>query len=255
MKKVVTFGEIMLRLCAEGEKRFVQTDNFGVCYAGAEANVAVALSCMNVSAKFVTALPDNELGQMTANALRKFGVDLSAVKTCAGRMGLMFFEKGAGQRASQVIYDRACSAMASAASADFDFDKIFDGAAWFHLTGITPALSPALAKICETAVKKAKDKRLTVSFDVNYRSKLWSVNAAAAVLPKIAKYADIIFASDWDAENIFGAADIVDLIAKCKLKAVAHTMRGSDGTYSGVLYKDGKTYNSKKHVLTVVDRI
>jgi 2-dehydro-3-deoxygluconokinase len=254
MKQVITFGEIMLRLGAGGEKKLTQTDVLNVGYAGAEANVAVALAQLGIGSRFVTKLPDGELAQKAINAVRAHGAEVAAVRG-DGRTGLMFFEQGAGQRPSKVIYDRAESAIARARESDFDFAQIFDGTAWFHLTGITPALSGALAGICLSAVKTAKKKGATVSFDTNYRSKLWSVESAAAVLPSIAKYADVITASDWDAKNIFGYGGVAELIDKLKPKAVAHTVRVEDGSYSGVLYKDGKRYESKKHALCTLGRI
>jgi 2-dehydro-3-deoxygluconokinase len=255
MKKTVAFGEIMLRLCAEGHKRFAQAAAFGVHCAGAEANVAVALSQMGAPARFVTALPDNGLGRMALNELNKCGVDTSCVAAGDGRMGLMFMEKGAGQRPSVAIYDRAGSAFARAEAKAFDFDKAFGGAGWFHVTGITPAVSETAAAAALAAVKRAKEKGLSVSFDVNYRPKLWSVEKAAGALPEIAARADVVIGTDWDAQNIFGAGDARDLAEKYGLKAVAHAVRGADGAYSGVLYKDGGAYASKRHALAAVDRI
>ena len=154
--KVVTFGEIMLRLAPEGYLRFTQADKFGVVYGGGEANVSVSLANYGVDSAFVTKLPKHEIGQSAVNALRRYGVDTSMIVRGGDRIGIYFNEKGASQRPSKVIYDRAYSAIAMASPEDFDWDKIFDGADWFHFTGITPALNPTVAGICLDACRAAK---------------------------------------------------------------------------------------------------
>ena len=174
MKKVITFGEIMLRLNPEGYLRFVQAEKFEATYAGGEANVAVSLANYGVNASFVTKLPDNDIGQSAINSLRRFGVDTSEIVKGGERVGIYFVEKGASQRPSKVIYDRAYSSISRATKADFYWEKIFAGADWFHFTGITPALGGELPEICLDASMAAKKLGLTVSCDLNYRGKLWT---------------------------------------------------------------------------------
>ena len=181
MHKIVCFGEIMMRLNPEGYLRIPQADKFMASYAGGEANVAVSLANYGENAAFVSKVPEHSVGQSAVNALRRFGVDVSNIVRGGERLGLYFVEKGASQRASKVIYDRRHSAIAEAAPTDFDWDKILDGCDWFHFTGITPALSEGLAEICEEACKKAKEKGITVSCDLNYRKNLWSRETAGRV--------------------------------------------------------------------------
>ena len=177
-KKVITFGEIMLRLAPEGYYRFVQAESYGATYGGGEANVAVSLANYGLDAGFVTKLPAHEIGQAGINALRRFGVDTSNIVRGGDRVGIYFLEKGASQRPSKVIYDRAGSSIATAKPEDFDWDRIFEGAEWFHFTGITPALGDNVAAICLDACKAAKEKGITISCDLNYRNKLWSKEKA-----------------------------------------------------------------------------
>ena len=173
MPKVITFGEIMLRLAPEGYLRFTQAEKFGATFGGGEANVAVSLAHFGVDAAFVTKLPNNDIGQAAINSMRRFGADTSKIKRGGSRVGIYYLEKGASQRASKVIYDRAGSSIATASAEDFDWDCIFDGTDWFHFTGITPALGGNLPAICEQACKIAKSKNITVSCDLNYRKNLW----------------------------------------------------------------------------------
>ena len=176
-KKVVTFGELMLRLAPEGYYRFVQAETFGATYGGGEANVAVSLANYGLDAKFVTKLPKHEIGQAAVNSLRRFGVDTSYITRGGDRVGIYYLEKGASQRPSKVIYDRANSAMCLATKEDFNWDEIFEGAEWFHFTGITPALGDNVADICLEACRAAKERNITISCDLNYRkkklAKLW----------------------------------------------------------------------------------
>ena len=181
-KKVITFGEIMLRLAPEGYYRFVQADTFGATYGGGEANVAVSLANYGFDAKFVTKLPKHEIGQAAVNSLRKYGVDTSYIARGGDRVGIYFLEKGASQRPSKVIYDRAGSSIATASTADFNWKEIFDGAEWFHFTGITPALNDEVAAICLEACKAAKEAGVMISCDLNYRNKLWSKEKAGQVM-------------------------------------------------------------------------
>ena len=275
--KVITFGEIMLRLSPAGYERFVQTDAYGATYAGAEANVAVSLANYGVDVAFVTKLPEHEIGQSAVNAVRKYGVDTSFIVRGGDRVGIYFCEKGASQRPSKVIYDRAHSAIAEAKPGEFDWNKIFDGATWFHFTGITPALSDSAAEITLEAVKAAKKKGVTISCDLNFRKKLWSKEKAGKVMGELCKYVDYCIANEEDAKDVFGIeADNTDIdsgkldrdgyisVAK-KLtdafgfKGVAITLRESlsanDNNWSAMLYTGGKAYFSKKYAMHIVDRV
>ena len=178
MAKVVTMGEIMLRLSTPGNEKFIQADEFDVCYGGGEANVAVSLANYGHDAEFVTKVPDNPIGECAVAALRKMNVKTDNIAKGGERLGIYFLESGASMRASNVVYDRAHSSISTAEAADFDFDKIFDGADWFHFTGITPAVSDAAAELTEEALKAAKAKGVKVSVDLNFRKKLWSSEKA-----------------------------------------------------------------------------
>ena len=256
-KKVITFGEIMLRLAPEGYYRFVQADTFGATYGGGEANVAVSLANYGFDAKFVTKLPTHEIGQAAVNSLRKYGVDTSYIARGGDRVGIYFLEKGASQRPSKVIYDRAGSSIAAASKDDFNWEEIFDGAEWFHFTGITPALNDEVAAICLEACKAAKAAGVTVSCDLNYRNKLWSKEKAGQVMGELCKYVDVCIANEEDASDVFGikAAD-TDRFGFSK---VAITLRESisanDNKWSAMLY-DGKDFCfSKKYTMHIVDRV
>ena len=182
MAKVVTMGEIMLRLSTPGNEKFIQADEFDVCYGGGEANVAVSLANYGHDAEFVTKVPDNPIGECAVAALRKMNVKTDNIAKGGERLGIYFLESGASMRASNVVYDRAHSSISTAEAADFDFDKIFDGADWFHFTGITPAVSDAAAELTEEALKAAKAKGVKVSVDLNFRKKLWSSEKAQKVM-------------------------------------------------------------------------
>ena len=210
--KAVTFGELMLRLAPEGYLRFVQADKFTVTFGGGEANVAVSLANYGVDAAFVSKLPNNDIGQAAVNSLRRFGVDTGKIVRGGDRIGIYFLEKGASQRPSKVIYDRAASAIALAKREDFDWDKIFDGVDWFHFTGITPALSDSAAEITMDALKAAKAKGITVSCDLNYRKKLWSKAKAKEVMTSLMPYVDVLIANEEDSADVFGIkADDTDI--------------------------------------------
>ena len=182
MKKVVTFGEIMVRLAPEGYRRFTQADRLELTFGGGEANVAVSLSHFGVDAAFVSKLPAHEIGQAAVNSLRRYGVDTTHIVRGGQRVGIYYLEKGASARPSKVIYDRAGSAIAQAQPGEFDWAAIFDGADWFHFTGITPALGENVAALCLEAVKEAKRQGLTVSCDLNYRKKLWTKEQALSLI-------------------------------------------------------------------------
>lgn len=191
MKKIITFGEIMMRLNPAGYLRFVQADSFEASYAGGEANVAVSLANYGMDAAFVSKVPSHEIGQNAVNALRKYGVNTSLMVRGGDRLGIYFVEKGASQRASKVIYDRANSAISQAQPDDFDWEKIFADVDWFHFTGITPALGGNLPEICLDACKVAKELGITISCDLNYRKKLWTNEEAQRVMSQLMPYVDV----------------------------------------------------------------
>ena len=275
--KVVTFGEIMLRLNPVGYERFVQANNFNVNYTGAESNVAVSLANYGIDTEYVTKVPDSEIGQAAVNMVRKYGVGTKYIVRGGERLGLFYCEKGASQRPSKVIYDRANSAIALAKEEDFDWDKIFDGATWFHFTGITPALSDGVAIICESALKHAKTHGLTVSCDLNFRKKLWNSEKAGRVMGNLCKYVDYCIANEEDAKDVFGIeADNTDintgkldrngyisvakkLTERFGFKGVAITLReslsASDNNWSGMLYTEKAAYFSQKYAIHIVDRV
>lgn len=276
-KKVITFGEIMLRLAPEGYYRFVQADTFGATYGGGEANVAVSLANYGFDAKFVTKLPAHEIGQAAVNSLRKYGVDTSYI-TCGGdRVGIYFLEKGASQRPSKVIYDRAGSSIATATKEDFNWKEIFDGAEWFHFTGITPALNDEVAAICLEACKAAKENGVTISCDLNYRNKLWSKEKAGEVMGELCKYVDVCIANEEDAADVFGIhaantdvttgtvnhegyKDVAKQLAdRFGFSKVAITLRESisanDNNWSAMLYDGNDYFFSKKYKMHIVDRV
>ena len=204
--KIVTLGEIMLRLKSPGLERFFQSPSLEATFGGGEANVAVSLANYGMDAKFVTALPDNAIAESCIRELRGFGVDTSDIVTTKnGRVGIYFLESGTNQRPSKVIYDRAESSIAIAKPEDFDFAKIFEGANWFHITGITPALSQSAADLSMAAVKAAKEMGLTVSCDLNYRKNLWKYGKEAKeVMRELVKYVDVIIANEEDCQKSLG---------------------------------------------------
>ncbi len=277
MAKAITFGEIMMRLNPNGYARFLQTHDFQVSFAGGEANAAVSLANYGIDAAFVTKLPNTEIGQMAVNDLRRVGVDTTKIVRGSGRMGLFFLEKGASQRASKVIYDRAGSDIALAKPEDFDWDAIFSGADWFHFTGITPALGGALPEICLQACKAAKRHGLKVSCDLNYRKKLWSREMAGAVMADLMPYVDVCISNEEDAKDVFGIeAENTDieggkldregyvsvarqLVERFGFKKVAFTLRGSisatDNDWAGMLYSDGRASFSTTYRIHIVDRV
>ena len=276
-KRVITFGEIMLRLAPEGYYRFVQANSFGATYGGGEANVAVSLANFGIDTAFVTKLPAHEIGQAAVNELRKFGVDTSRIVRGGNRIGIYFLEKGASQRPSKVIYDRAHSAIAEASPEDFDWNEIFQNADWFHFTGITPALNDTLAAICLEACKKAKELGLTVSCDLNYRNKLWSREKAGQVMSELCKYVDVCIANEEDAADVFGIraanTDVTkgavshegykdvakQLAGRFGFSKVAITLReslsASDNNWAAMLYDGTEFYFSKKYAVHIVDRV
>ena len=211
-KRTVTFGELMLRLAPPGFERFLQSPRFDATFGGGEANVAVALATFGLPAAYVTALPDNPIGDAAVAELRRFGVDTSKIVRRKGRVGIYYLEAGANQRASKVVYDRDRSAIALAAPGEFDWDRIFDGAGWFHITGITPAISESAAALSLESVRKAREKGLTVSCDLNYRKNLWKWGRPAAdVMRELAPFIDIAIANEEDVQMALGIQADVDV--------------------------------------------
>ncbi|WP_069661107.1 sugar kinase [Arcticibacter eurypsychrophilus] len=276
-KKVVTLGEIMMRLSTPGFERFVQSDSFDVTYGGGEANVAVAISNYGLDGVFVSKVPDNALGQAAINHIRRYGVDTQYVARGGKRLGIYFLETGASARASQVIYDRADASIADAELSDFDFDKIFEGADWFHTTGITPALSDKAAALTLAALKAAKAKGITTSIDLNYRKKLWSKEKAKEVMTELCQYVDVCIGNEEDAETTLGfkshGTDITkgelnldgykDVFQQMKekfgFKYIASTLRvshsASDNGWSALVYDGTEFYHTKKYEVRIVDRV
>ena len=277
MGKFVCFGEIMARLNPLGYLRVTQAEQLEISYAGGEANVAVSLANYGKEAAFVTKLPDNDLTKSAFRKLKGYGVDVSDVVLGGERMGIYFVEKGASQRASKVIYDRKYSSISMAKPEDFDWDKIFDGAEWFHFTGITPALSDEAAEICLIACKKAKEKGVKVSCDLNYRNKLWSSEKAGEVMATLMEYVDVAIGNEEDCEKVFGIKSegtnvtggslskegytvVAETLSKrFHIPTVAITLRSSlsasDNKWAGMLYVDGKSYFSKEYLVHIVDRV
>ena len=278
-RKVVTFGELMLRLAPEGYYRFVQAEKFGATYGGGEANVAVSLANYGYDAKFVTKLPKHEIGQSAVNSLRKYGVDTSDIVRGGERVGIYYLETGASQRPSKVIYDRAYSAIALAKRSDFDWEKILEGASWFHFTGITPALGGELPEICLDALTVCRKKGITTSCDLNYRKNLWTTEEAGRVMGQLMKLVDVCIANEEDAEKVFGIkAENTDVdkgvvnhdgyksVAKqlsdtFGFKRVAITLRTSisanDNIWAAMLYdkSENEYYFSRSYNIHIVDRV
>lgn len=271
MAKIVTMGELLMRLSVPEHLRFLQARQFDINFGGGEANVAAALAMYGHTAEYVTKLPDNAIAHNAVGFLRSIGVNTNNIAFGGKRMGIYFLENGAASRPSGVIYDRAGSAFAEAETSDFDFDKIFADADLFHISGITPAISACGAQLAETALKTAKEKGITISFDINYRSKLWSVENAARILPNLLKYADICFANSWDAANLLDT-DVPEnapfeegaraMAEKYGFRFVAASKRvhhsASANDYSAMLYShaEDKVYSSSKYTADpIIDRV
>ena len=277
MARIITFGEIMLRLNPEGYGRFVQAGKFEASYAGGEANVAVSLANYGMDAAYVTKVPSHEIGQCAVNALRQFGVDTSKILRGGDRLGIYFVEKGASQRPSKVIYDRAASAVALSKREEYDWDSIFEGVDWFHWTGITPALGGDLPEICLDACKAAKKRGVKISCDLNYRKKLWSREKAGEVMATLMPYVDLCIANEEDASDVFGIhadnTQINDgkldhngyisvakkLTERFGFSYVAITLRSSVSAsvnrWAGMLYHEGEAFFSNEYTIQIVDRV
>ncbi len=279
MAKIVTFGELMLRLQPYHYERFVQCDHVEFTFGGGEANVAVSLANYGMDVAYVTKLPAHDIGQAAVNSLRRYGVDTSMIVRGGERIGIYFNEKGASQRGSVCIYDRAHSAIQQASAADFDWERIFEGAEWFHFTGITPALGPNVVEICREACKAAKAKGLKISCDLNYRGKLWTRAQAREAMTDLCQYVDVCISNEEDAKDVFGIeAEATDIYAgelnhegyksvakqladQFSFEMVAITLResrsASDNGWSAMLYhvaRDEYCF-SKKYDLHIVDRV
>ena len=277
MGKIITFGEIMLRLAPNGYYRFFQDDQLQATFGGGEANVAVSLANFGMDAAFVTKLPAHAIGQGAVNALRALGVDTSRIVRGGDRVGIYFLEKGASQRGSVCIYDRAHSAIQQAQPGDFVWDAVFEGADWFHFTGITPALGPNLVEICAQACRAAKARGVTVSCDLNYRGKLWTRAQAREAMTELCQYVDVCISNEEDAKDVFGieaeGSDITggklnkegyrsvarQLADKFGFQKVAITLRtslsASDNDWAGMLYDGKECCFSKEYHLRIVDRV
>ncbi|MDO4548969.1 MAG: sugar kinase [Clostridia bacterium] len=276
-KRVITFGEIMLRLNPPGYLRFVQADELKMSFAGGEANVAVSLANYGLDAAFVSKVPTHEIGDCVVRELRKNGVDTKYLLRGGDRLGVFYLEKGASQRASKVIYDRANSAIAQAKPDEFDWDAIFHGADWFHWTGITPALSQNMQLCCLEACKAAKANGVTISCDLNYRKKLWSRGEARECMTRLMPYVDVIIANEEDAQDVFGISAAHTDVSGGKLdreayidvarqlserfgaRYVAITLRTSlsatDNRWAGLIYSDAEARFSREYLIHIVDRV
>ncbi|WP_317855765.1 sugar kinase [Chakrabartyella piscis] len=280
MAKVVTMGEIMLRLSTPNHEKYIQADAFDVVYGGGEANVAVSLANYGHDVEFVTKIPKNPIGDCAIAELRKMNVGTKCIARGGERLGIYFLETGAAMRASNVVYDRANSSIATAVAEDFDFDAIFADADWFHFTGITPAVSDAAAELTEVALKAAKKAGITVSVDLNFRKKLWTSEKAQKVMSNLMQYVDVCIGNEEDAEKVLGfkagETDVtsgeLDLAAyedifkqmvdKFGFKYVISSLRvshsASDNGWSACSYDSaaGKFYHSKEYRITpIIDRV
>lgn len=280
MQKVITFGELLLRLSAPGHQRLFQEKHLDATFCGAEANVAVCLQQLGLDAAFVTTVPKNAVGDAAVADLRYYGVNVTHIVHSGDRLGTFYLEKGAAQRPSKVIYDRAHSAFSLAESSSYNWDEIFADAKWFHFTGITPALSKSVESACLEACTKAREKGLTISCDINFRSRLWSRSEACESMSRLMPYADVCIANEEDVEAVFGIrADGTDvssgvinkegyrdvarqLCTRFGCRKVAFTLResisASDNRWSGVLYdaaSDTAFFSSCSYLIHIVDRV
>ena len=277
MSKIVTLGEIMLRLSPKGNYRFVQSDSFQVIPGGGEANVAVSLANYGHASYFVSKLPAHEIGQIAVNGLRRYGVNTDYIVRGGDRVGLYYAETGASMRPSKVIYDRANSAIAEADPSDFNFDEIMEGADWFHWSGITPAISDKAAELTRLACEAAKRHHVTVSVDLNFRKKLWTSEKAIAVMRPLMKYVDVCIGNEEDAQLCLGFKPDADveggktdaegyygifkgMMKEFGFKYVVSTLRESfSATHNGwkALIYDGKEFYQSKHydINPIIDRV
>ena len=280
MSKVITMGEIMLRLSTPNFEKFIQADEFDINYGGGEANVAVSLANYGHDAEFVTAVPANEIGECAVAALRKYNVGTKHIARCGERLGIYYLESGSSVRPSKVVYDRAHSSISTATEKDFDFDAIFEGADWFHFTGITPAISDTAAELTRQALIAAKKHGVTVSVDLNFRKKLWSSEKAQKVMKSLMQYVDVCIGNEEDAELVLGykpgKTDVTsgelelagyksifeqmvkDYGFKYCVSSLRESHSASDNGWSACIYNSEtkEFYHSKKYNLhPIVDRV
>lgn len=277
MKKIVTLGEIMLRLSTPGNKRFIQSDSFDAVFGGGEANVAVSCANYGHEVYFVSKLPAHEIGQSAINALRKYGVKTEFIARGGDRVGIYYLETGASMRPGKVIYDRAHSAIAEASAEDFDFDKIMEGASWFHWSGITPAISGKAARLTELACQAARRHHVTVSVDLNFRKKLWTKEQAQAVMRPLMQYVDVCIGNEEDAEQCLGFKPDADVVGgktdaegyknifaamadEFGFKYVISTLResfsASHNGWKAMIYNGKEFYVSQRYDITpIIDRV
>ncbi len=267
MKKIVCFGEIMMRLNPLNKERFIQADNFAISYSGAEANVCASLANYFENSSqiyFVSKVPANELGKSSIKTLRSQNINTEYVVQGGQRLGLYFLEEGASQRPSKVIYDRKNSSFAESSVTDYNWDIIFEDCSWFHFSGITPALSENLAEICKIACKKAKEKNIKISCDLNYRKKLWTTEKANSVMSELFEFVDVCIANEEDVQNVFGLQGSYEelaqkIIQKFSCKLVAFTLRESfsadKNIWSSLLFSKTESFKSEKYEIQIVDRV
>lgn len=277
MAKIITFGELMLRLSPQGNDRFIQSESFRIIPGGGEANVAISLANYGHNACFVSKLPKHEIGQIALNAMRRYGVDCQYIARGGDRIGLYYAETGASMRPSKVIYDRAHSAIAEASITDFDFDEIMKDADWFHWSGITPAISDKAAELTRLACEAAKRHNVTVSVDLNFRKKLWTSEKAISIMRPLMKYVDVCIGNEEDAELCLGfkpdadveggktdAAGYQGIFKQMRnefgFKYVVSTLRESfSATHNGwkaLIYDGNEFYESKRYdIEPIVDRV
>ena len=265
--KIVAFGEIMMRLNPLNKERFIQADNFAISYSGAEANVCASLANYFEDSSqiyFVSKVPANELGKSSIKTLRSQNINTEYVVQGGQRLGLYFLEEGASQRPSKVIYDRKNSSFAESSVTDYNWDIIFEDCSWFHFSGITPALSENLAEICKMACKKAKEKNIKISCDLNYRKKLWTTEKANSVMSELFEFVDVCIANEEDVQNVFGLQGSYEelaqkIIQKFSCKLVAFTLRESfsadKNIWSSLLFSKTESFKSEKYEIQIVDRV
>ena len=263
MKKIVCFGEIMMRLNPLNKERFIQADNFAISYSGAEANVCASLANYFEDSSqiyFVSKVPANELGKSSIKTLRSQNINTEYVVQGGQRLGLYFLEEGASQRPSKVIYDRKNSSFAESSVTDYNWDIIFEDCTWFHFSGITPALSDNLAEICKIACKKAKEKNIKISCDLNYRKKLWTTEKANSVMSELFEFVDVCIANEEDVQNVFGLQGSYEelaqkIIQKFSCKLVAFTLRESfsadKNIWSSLLFSKTESFKSEKYEIQI----
>ncbi len=277
MKKVVGFGEIMLRMSPPGYLKLIQSDTLQTNYTGAEANVCVSLSRFGLDTEFVTKLPANDVSQCAVATLKKYGVGTGHITYGGDRLGCYFLEKGASQRPSKVTYDRKYSAVSMAERSDFNWDQIFEDAQAFHFSGITAALGNSLPDVCMDACRTAKQRGVKVFCDLNYRKTLWTPEQARETMGSLVEFVDVLIGNEEDAEKVLGirpkSSDVIggrlnqsdyedvarQIFEKFGCETIAFTLRtslsASDNKWAGILYDKGKAYHSKEYMMHIVDRV